>query len=589
MRLIPRVRHATLAALGVAAVCLAHAPTQAQASTGQYQIFQDDPHMLANPVQTLQQIRDLGANVVRVSLQWNLVAPSTRPPGFDPTDPGSYPAANWCAYDAIVTDAKQDGITVDFSLTGPAPPWAAGGGQPSPGGWYQWKPSASAFKQFVQAVGTRYSGSYTPTAGTCPSGTESGTGTGTGTGSGTGSGTGNGSSTPAALPRVGFWEIWNEPNFGGDLAPQAIKGSTVPTAAPIYRSLLNAGWSGLQSSGHGRDTILIGNLDARGTSARATRALPGGLPGDFSATKPMQFIRTLYCVSSTYKELRGGAAGLVGCPTNAAASRGFRAANPALFNATGFATHPYPVNLPPNVASSTDPDYTEFSELPRLASTLDRIQRIYGSGKRFPIYNNEYGYITNPPNHELTALNPTSKFVSPATAAYYINWAEYLSWRNPRVASTMQYLLYDPNPRMAPEYGGFASGLIFYGGVRKPGYDAYRLPVFLPTTTARSRRQSLEVWGCVRPAHYAQLDTGSPQRVQIQFQRGSRGAFTTLRTVTITSSRGYFDIHMAFPASGSVRLAWTYPTNDPMLGPGVQLNPREGDTVYSRTTRVTVK
>ena len=397
------------------------------------------------------------------------------------------------------------------------------------------------------------------------------------------------SGDPNDLPRVSFWEIWNEPNFGGDLAPQAIKGSSVPTAAPMYRSLLNAGWSGLQSTGHGRDTILIGNLDARGQQAPGSRSLPQGLPGNFAATKPLQFIRTLYCVSSTYKALRGGAAGLVGCPTSAAASRGFRAANPALFNASGFATHPYPVNLPPSVASSTDPDYTEFSELPLLAGMLDRIQRVYGSGKRFPIYNNEYGYITNPPNHELTALNPTSKFVSPATAAEYINWAEYLSWRNPRIASTMQYLLYDPNPRLAPEYGGFASGLIFYGGVRKPGYDAYRMPLFLPNTTARSRRQSLEVWGCVRPAHYAQLDTGAPQRVQIQFQRGSRGAFTTLRTVTITSSRGYFDVHMSFPASGSVRLAWTYPSNDPMLGPGVQLNPREGDTVYSRTARVTVK
>jgi hypothetical protein len=565
MRLIPRARPATLAVLGVAAICLLHAPVQARASTGQFEIFQDDPHMLANPAQTLQQIRDLGADVVRVSLQWNLVAPATRPPGFNPTDPGAYPAAGWSAYDQIVTDARQDGITVDFLLTGPAPLWAAGGGQPSPGGLGQWNPSAAAFKQFVRAVGMRYSGTYDPTLDQSVPG------------------------DPNDLPRVSFWEIWNEPNFGADLAPQAVKGSTVPTAAPMYRGLLDAGWSGLQSTGHGSDTIVIGNLDARGESARGSRSSPQGLPGNFAATKPLQFIRTLYCVSSSYKELRGGAAASVGCPTNAAGSRGFRAANPALFKATGFATHPYPVNLPPTVASSTDPDYTEFSELPRMASMLDRIQRVYGSGKRFPIYNNEYGYITNPPNHELTALNPTSKFVSPATAAFYINWAEYLSWRNPRIASTMQYLLYDPNPLKAPEYGGFASGLIFYGGVRKPGYDAYRLPLFLPNPTARSRRQSLEVWGCVRPAHYAQLDTGAPQKVQIQFQRGSRGAFTTLRTVTITSSRGYFDVHMSFAASGSVRLAWTYPKNDPLLTSGVQLNPPEGDTVYSRTTRVTVK
>ncbi|HET6868958.1 MAG TPA: hypothetical protein VFH80_23805, partial [Solirubrobacteraceae bacterium] len=393
---------------------------------------------------------------------------------------------------------------------------------------------------------------------------------------------------PDDLPRVSFWEIWNEPNFGGDLAPQAIKGSSVPTSPVMYRTLLDAGWRGLQGTGHGRDTIVIGNLDARGQSGRAAPGAPQGLPGNFGATKPMQFVRSLYCVDPNYKQLRGGAAATVGCPTNAAGSRRFRSAHPALFRATGFATHPYPVNRPPTEANSADPDYTEFSNLPRFASALDRIQRIYGSGTHFRIYNNEYGYITNPPNHSLTALNPHGQFVSPSTAAFYINWAEYLSWRNPRVASTMQYLLYDPNPREAPEFGGFASGLIFYSGTRKPAYDAYRLPLFLPTTTARSSRQSLEVWGCLRPAHYARLDTGRPQHVQIQFQRGSHGAFTTRRTVTISSPRGYFDLHMAFPASGSVRLAWTYPIDDALLSQG-KVEPAEGATVYSRTVRVTVR
>jgi hypothetical protein len=210
------------------------------------------------------------------------------------------------------------------------------------------------------------------------------------------------------------------------------------------------------------------------------------------------------------------------------------------------------------------------------------LQRIYGSGKRFPIYNNEYGYITNPPNHS------SARFVSPSTAAYYDNWAEYLSWRNSRIANSMQFLLYDPNPtKNVPEYGGFASGLIFYGGARKPGYNAYRLPLFLPVTSAK-RGRSLEVWGCLRPAHFARLDTaGTPQQVQIQFQRGSSGGFTTLRTVTVTNTRGYFDLRITFPASGSVRLAWSYPPGDPLLTPSL-ITPGDADTVYSRTVTVKV-
>jgi hypothetical protein len=541
-----------------------HAPAPAAAQTNQIEMFQDDTLLLSNPGATLRQLRGLGVDVLRVTIPWSVIAPNRRPTGFNATDPGAYPAANWSVYDQIATDAKMDGIALDFSVSGPAPPWATGTGQPSPAGFGEWKPSAAAFKQFFQAVGTRYSGTYDPT---------------------------QKKSIPSDqndLPRVSFWEVWNEPNFGMDLAPQAINGSRIPSAPWMYRSLVDAGWSGLQGTGHGHDTILIGNLDARGQSAAPGRGAPQGLPGNFGATKPLQFVRALYCLSSSYKQLRGGAAAAVGCPTSAAGSRQFRAAHPGLFQASGFATHPYPVNLPPTKASSSDPDYTEFSELPQFANILDRIQRIYGSGKRFSIYNNEYGYITNPPNRSLTPLNPNGQFVSPSTAASYINWAEYLSWKQPRIASTMQYLMVDPNPRKAPEYGGFASGLIFYGGVHKPAYDAYRVPLFLPFTTV-TRGHSLEVWGCVRPAHFARLDTaGAAQQVQIQFKHGSSGRFTTLRTVTVTNVRGYIDLRVTFPASGSVRLAWSYPTMSqlPSLSPTA---PVAGDTVYSQTVKVTVK
>ena len=84
----------------------------------------------------------------------------------------------------------------------------------------------------------------------------------------------------------------------------------------------------------------------------------------------------------------------------------------------------------------------------------------------------------------------------------------------------------------------------------------------------------------MRPAGYARLDTGQAQSVQIQFQRGSSGAWQTLDTVAIANSKGYIDVHLALPASGAVRLAWSYPTGDPLLG---------GGTVYSRTVSVTVR
>jgi hypothetical protein len=144
----------------------------------------------------------------------------------------------------------------------------------------------------------------------------------------------------------------------------------------------------------------------------------------------------------------------------------------------------------------------------------------------------------------------------------------------------MQYLLVDPNPSIGtPECGGFASGLIFYGkppttsgcggytpGAPKPGYDAYRLPIFLPSPSAHTGG-AVTVWGCVRPAHYAVLDLHTPQVGNIQFQRGSKGSWVTVASVRTSTASCYFKTSVRLPASGSVRLSWSYPTNDPLLEP----------------------
>ncbi len=488
-------------------------------------MFQDDG-LLSDPAAVFNQMRMLGAGEARVYVEWSAIAPkplsATRPKRFNASNPAAYPSASWARYDAIVRDAVSYGITVDMVLTGGSPIWADGPGIPSAARHnphFSWKPSAREFGYFVHAIGQRYGGSYD------------------------------------GLPAVRNWELWNEPNFGQDLGPQAIAGSTVSVAPNMYRGLLNAAWSSLRATGHGRDTIVIGQLTARGLQIRASRRLPGGLPGNFGQTKPLQFIRTLYCVDSHFNPLRGPAAAGTGCPTSNPASRRFAAQNPALFSAAGFGVHPYPVNLPPTREASTDPDYAAFCELPNVARTLDRAQRVYGRYRALPLYNNEYGYVTRPP--------AKGNFVTPATAAYYLNWAEYLSWRSPRIVTTMQYLLYDPRPGPSQ----FDSGLKTYKGVPKATYNAYRLPLYLPVTTGRRGRR-LEVWGAVRPAHAFP----GRQQARVLFAR-PRGAWTTLATVTITGPRGYFDVRLAVPASGALRISWTYPG---------------GASVSSRTIQVTI-
>ena len=152
-----------------------------------------------------------------------------------------------------------------------------------------------------------------------------------------------GASSP--LPAVRFWSFWNEPNFGTDLAPQTTAGSTVPVAPTMYRSLLNAAWKAVHQTQHGQGTLLTGDLDPLGNGLRKP-GHRGTTPGVSGMLGPMAFVRALYCVDTRYRPLTGSVARSWGCPTSAAASRRFRAANPALFKATGFADHLYSLKQP---------------------------------------------------------------------------------------------------------------------------------------------------------------------------------------------------------------------------------------------------
>jgi hypothetical protein len=250
----------------------------------------------------------------------------------------------------------------------------------------------------------------------------------------------------------------------------------------------------------------------------------------------------------------------------------------------------------PNHEPSPDPvthhstaDYATLGTIGRLERGLDRLLRVYGSHRRLPIYDTEFGYITNPPKRIWS--KDRYPWVSQATAASYLNWAEYIHWRDPRIASFMQYLLRDPLPSLrSNDYGGFASGLVNYSGRPKPSYYAWRLPLFLPVTATR-RGHSLEVWGCLRPAHFAVPENGA-QTVQIQAAPGSNpsnAAFRNVAMATIrTASNCYFDQRVFFPGRGTqtVRLVWSYPDTDPM---GYFDPLHTGALIYSRHVQIQLR
>ena len=436
---------------------------------------------------------------------------------------------------------RQDGIQVDLDFYGLAPLWATGPGVPNDHQkHYNWEPSANDFKQFVHAVGERYSGNFDPITNSVSPG------------------------NPDDLPRVGFWSIWNEPNLGFMLAPQGVPGNLqIENSGRMYRALLNAAWTSLQQTGHGRDTILIGELAPRGTTTF----------GVFAAMKPLVFLRALYCVDSRYSEAARSRCRRPRLPDHGRRFAALPRREPRAVQCERVRAAPVDALVSPQQRPRGRPGLhiapagrRAWSELSTACS--EPTARV--SASRFTTRNS----ATSRPRR--TVLH----FPSPATAALYLNWAEYISWRDSRVESFAQYQLRDPVPTKTDD-GGWATGLLTTRGVEKPTYSAWRLPLYLPATSA-SRRRNLELWGCVRPARFAILDTGRPQTARIQFKRGTRAPWTTLRTVTISNaSNCYFDVHLRLPGSGTVRLSYTYPANDPLL------TPNDG-TAYSRSVRVTL-
>ena len=226
---------------------------------------------------------------------------------------------------------------------------------------------------------------------------------------------------------------------------------------------------------------------------------------------------------------------------------------------------------PPNNDPEDDPDYTSLPQVGGLERALDRLQRTYGSrsASRFTTRNSATSHPRRP------SSLPFAGDRRPVPQLGRVHLLARLPGRELCPVSAARSGA-DQDGRRRLGHGALDDP-------RRREADLQRLaaPPVLPATSA-SRRRNLELWGCVRPARFAILDTGQPQTARIQFKRGTRAPWTTLRTVTISNaSNCYFDVHLRLPGSGTVRLSYTYPANDPLL------TPNDG-TAYSRSVRVTL-
>jgi hypothetical protein len=483
-------------ALILCLAAIAALPTYASARSTQLSVIQDDAKVIASGDQTraatLDEMRGLGADVIKISISWRDLAGGGKP--SNPDDPNAYPAAKWAPYDSSVQGAVARGLGVFLNVNGPAPDWASKGGAGTT------RPNASEFGHFARAVGTRYSGTFVPAGGTTPAPAP------------------GGGSTPApcivpplcgsafasqsgALPAVKLWSIWNEPNLPVFLLPQrSSTKSHYPVSPAIYRNLYRAAYGGLAATGHGKDTILLGELLPVGKSSKTPR----------SSIRPLEFLREVACVDRRYHAYKGNSAKIRGCT-------GFKA-----IPISGIAHHPYalaggPTKRPP---SSDDVTIGTLSRLTKVADRL-RARGRFSGPRRPPLWLTEFGVQTDPPDYLFGA--PIKRVPT------YLGMSERLAEHSSRVYSYSQYPLVDDRTT-----SGFQSGLRFNNGNAKPGiYEEYKLPIFV----RRTGSSSVSFWGGVRSA-----DNGGS--VTLFSRKGSKGKFTVLKKTVKLGKRGYFEVRV---------------------------------------------
>jgi hypothetical protein len=222
-------------------------------------VVQDDAELLHRSPQriaaTLDDLRDLGVDWVRVTAGWSQIAPSplsARRPAFDARDPRAYPPGAWRALDRVYAMAIHRGLRPSIDIAFWAPRWAVG--RPARDPERQRDTIAvGEYADFAQAVALRY-------------------------------------------PRAAAFTVWNEPNHSAFLLPQWKRSGKGwrPASPHRYRALVQAAVPRIKAAAP-HALALIGATSSVGSDA-------GTRPGDRMA--PLTFLRAMACVDERLRPLR---------------------------------------------------------------------------------------------------------------------------------------------------------------------------------------------------------------------------------------------------------------------------------------------
>jgi hypothetical protein len=389
---------------------------------------------------SLSRSAQAGAGLARLHVIWSVVAP-TRP--ANPADPAD-PAYRFTLLDAAVRNAAAARLDPVLTVSS-APAWAEGGGRPQSAPPGSWRPQPNDLSQFAAALARRYGGDFPGPGGS------------------------------GLLPRVRFLQAWNEPNLNLYLTPQWE--GKAPTAALLYRELLNAFYAGVKSVRP--DDLVV----TAGTAPFGDR--PGG-----QRIRPLRFWRTVFCLRERKAKLKRAK-----CP------QGGRAKLDVL------AHHPInPVSKPTKAAKDRDDaSSADMGRVRRVLRAAERFRTIEPPGHR-PLWATEFWWETNPLD--------TQFGVSPARQARFIEQSLYLIWKGGGSAAIN--LQVSDAATHAPGQVN-QSGVFLAGGSPKPSFTAFRFPL----VAERLGSKSVRVWG------------KSPIAGTLLIQ-GARGAsFRTIRSLQV--------------------------------------------------------
>lgn len=409
--------------------------------------------------------KEAGASWWRLELQWRDIAPSKPPTEADATNP-SWSGYRWERTDEVVRAAASAGLNVLFTERY-TPDWAEGPGRPPvsrrvPRG--TWKPSPSAFGDFGTAMARRYSGSF-------PDPLNPG----------------------KNLPRVSWFQAYNEPNLYTDLTPQWIRQGPkwLPFSPGHYRKMANAFYDGIKR----------GNPTARVVSAGTGPF--GDLNEGDPRMPPVKFWRELLCI-------RDPAAT---ASRTAGPVRARKCGKSVRFDA--IAHHPYPIGPPRRTARNPDDAVVpDLRKITRLVPAALRAGTLKPRTKTKPLWITEYAWESTPDPGGATL----------AEQAAYLEGSLYLLYQQGAKVVTWWQMRDDPGTT-STWASTYQSGIFLRGASPaqdepKPSYTAFRFPFTAYRTNGVAR-----LWG----------KTPGDRSVTIQAQQG--GSWVTAARLKAGSNR----------------------------------------------------